>query len=101
MGESSAGSVIESTDAESGSAMQRVTRFAVGGVLGGVLGATTAVLVTELIKRILAVVSRQETWVLLTVPLLGVGLAVLVLHGYGCGEAVQTLAPKPKGRTYV
>lgn len=92
--------MIDSTDDESGTVMQRVARFAVGGVLGGVLGATTAVLVTELIKRILAVVSRQETWILLTVPLLGVGLAVLILHGYGCGEAAQTLGPKPNGRAY-
>jgi H+/Cl- antiporter ClcA len=101
MRESPIGSVIESSDAEPGTVVRRVARFAVGGVLGGVLGATTAVLVTELIKRILAVVSRQETWVLLSVPLLGVALAVLVLHGYGCGEAVQTIAPKPTGRAYV
>jgi hypothetical protein len=31
-----------------------------GGLLGGMAGAATAVLVTELIKRILAVVSSQD-----------------------------------------
>ncbi len=64
------------------------------------VGAGSAVLVTEAIKRILAVVSRQDTWVLIVVPLIGVALAVLVLHGYGCGEAAQTIGPKPTGRVY-
>jgi CIC family chloride channel protein len=64
-----------------------------GGVLGGLAGATTAVLVTELIKRILAVVSSQDLWALLGLPLLGLALAVLILQGYDHGKALQTLAP--------
>ena len=45
-----------------------------GGLLGGMAGAATAVLATELIKRILAVVSigRTSGW-LIVVPLVGVG----------------------------
>ena len=42
-----------------------VTTSALGGLLGGLAGAATAVLVTELIKRILAVVSSQDIWVLI------------------------------------
>jgi chloride channel protein, CIC family len=70
----------------------------IGGSIGAVVGAASAVLVTESIKRILAVVSRQDTWLLIVIPLLGVAVAVLVLHGYGCGEAAQTVTPKPIGR---
>ena len=56
-----------------------------GGLLGGMAGAATAVLVTELIKRILAVVSSQAIWGLIVVPLVGLAIAVLVLQGYGHG----------------
>ena len=66
-----------------------------GGLLGGMAGAATAVLVTELIKRILAVVSSQDIWGLIVVPLVGLAIAVLVLQGYGHGKALQTLAPEP------
>jgi chloride channel protein, CIC family len=66
-----------------------------GGLLGGMAGAATAVLVTEFIKRILAVVSSQDLWGLIVVPLVGLAIAVLVLQGYGRGKALQTLAPEP------
>jgi CIC family chloride channel protein len=66
-----------------------------GGLLGGMAGTATAVLVTELIKRILAVVSSQDLWGLIVVPLVGLAMAVLVLQGYGHGKALQTLAPEP------
>ncbi len=66
---------------------------AAGGLLGGLVGATFAVLVTEVIKRTLAVVTRQDTWVLIVVPLIGISLAVIVLHVIGCGAGVQTLEP--------
>jgi chloride channel protein, CIC family len=66
---------------------------ATGGLLGGLAGAATAVLVTELIKAILAVVSRQATWVIIVVPLVGLVASVVILHGYHRGEALQTLSP--------
>jgi CIC family chloride channel protein len=65
----------------------------IGGLLGGLAGAGAAVLVTELIKWTLAVVSDQSTWMLLALPLVGVSLAVFVLHGVGKGEAAQRLLP--------
>ena len=77
--------------------LDRVTLSVGGGVIGALAGATAAVLTTELIKRILAVITRQETWVILTVPLVGVAIAVAILHGLAEGEAVQRLdRPKPK-----
>ena len=66
-----------------------------GGLLGGLAGAATGVLVTDLIKRILAVVSSQALWVLIVMPLVGLTLAVLILQKYHHGEALQTLAPEP------
>ena len=71
-----------------------VATYAVGGVLGGLAGAATAVLVTQAIKALLAVVTRQETWVTIVIPLLGLGLSVLVLNGYRRGAALQRLTPE-------
>ena len=63
-------------------------------MLGGLVGATTAVLVTQVIKALLAVVTRQETWVTIVVPLVGLGLSVLILNGYRRGAALQRLTPE-------
>ena len=71
-----------------------VATYAVGGVVGGLVGATTAVLVTQVIKALLAVVTRQETWVTIVIPLVGLGLSVLVLNGYRRGAALQRLTPE-------
>jgi H+/Cl- antiporter ClcA len=38
--------------------------------------------VTEILKKILGVVSRQATWVLILMPLLGLALSVLILYGF-------------------
>jgi len=78
---------------EPGSRSGLVATYALGGVLGGLVGATTAVLVTQVIKTILAVVTRQQTWVMIVVPLVGLTLSVLVLNGYRRGAALQTLTP--------
>jgi H+/Cl- antiporter ClcA len=64
-------------------------------MLGGLAGAAAAVLVTVLIKRLLAVVSSQDIWGLIVMPLVGLAIAVLVLQGYGHGKALQTLIPEP------
>ena len=54
-----------------------------GGVLGGLLGAAVVIGFTEILKGMLAVVSGQQTWVLVLAPLIGLALSVLVLYGFG------------------
>jgi chloride channel protein, CIC family len=71
---------------------RRVAYAAAGGVVGGLVGATFAVLVTDLIKRCLGVVSRQELWVLVAAPIVGIAVAVVVLHRVG-GEAAPDFDP--------
>ncbi|MEX0271092.1 chloride channel protein [Leptolyngbyaceae cyanobacterium UHCC 1019] len=68
--------------------------WAVGGLLGGLVGSLAAVLLTESIKSLLATVSGLSTVWLLLLPLLGVTLAVLILHGLDDGKAVQALVPR-------
>jgi H+/Cl- antiporter ClcA len=51
-------------------------------------------MLTQTIKQILDVVSGLSNLWLLLLPLLGVTLAVLVLHGLGKGDAVQTLVSR-------
>lgn len=70
-----------------------ISRWGMGALLGGLAGAFAAVLATQLIKEILDVVSRRGTGMLLLLPLFGVVLATLVLHGVAQGEAVQRRAP--------
>ncbi len=72
----------------------RVSTWTVGGLLGGLVGSLTAVMLTQAIKQILDFVSGLGTLWLLLLPLLGVTLAVLVLFGLGKGTPVQTLAPQ-------
>lgn len=74
--------------------LTNIALWGVGGLLGGVAGSLAAVLLTSLIKQILDTASRLDPVWLLLLPLLGVTLAVLVLHGLGQGKAVQTIAPR-------
>jgi chloride channel protein, CIC family len=76
------------------SLLTRINIWAVGGLIGGLLGSLTAVMLTQAIKTILDFVSGLGTLWLLLLPLLGVALAVLVLFGLGKGTSVQTLVPR-------
>jgi len=67
----------------------------VGGLLGGLAGATVAVVITQLIKEILAVVSRQDTWALLALPLLGLAVSAFVLHGVSKDKSVEPWREAP------
>ena len=71
---------------------------AVGGVVGGLLGALFAAGTTQIIKSILAVVTRQDRWVLIVMPLVGVTIAVLLLQFVGHGAGVQRLPRNDRPR---
>jgi hypothetical protein len=75
-----------------------VARYTLGSLFGAALGGVFVIGVTSIIKAMLAVVSRQETWVLIALPVAAVAAATAVLHGIGRGEAAQRLTPTPPMR---
>jgi chloride channel protein, CIC family len=62
---------------------------ALGGVMGGIVAAALVVGFTEILKGLLAIVSRQPTWALIVTPLLGLALSVLVLYGFGLSSDTE------------
>lgn len=60
-----------------------------GAVFGGSIAALLVVGFTVMLKATLAVVSRQNVWVLILVPLLGLMLSVLVLYRFGLSTEEQ------------
>ncbi len=72
-----------------------VPRYVLGALLGGTLGAVVIAAITTLIKEVLAVVSRQDTWVIIALPVIALGAATFVLHVVGCDQAVLGRAPQP------
>ncbi|MFN7896121.1 MAG: chloride channel protein [Cyanobacteriota bacterium] len=71
-----------------------IAAWAAAGLLGGLIGCLAAVALTELIKLSLAAAAGLGPAGLRLLPLLGVGLAVLILFGLGRGQSVQTIAPR-------
>jgi chloride channel protein, CIC family len=67
-----------------------------GAVLGGLAGGLVVVGVTLVLKAGMDFASGQDTWYAVVVPLLGLAVAVLVLHGYGKGPE----AGAPAWRTF-
>jgi H+/Cl- antiporter ClcA len=67
-----------------------------GGLLGGLLGGALVVGVTQVLKEMVAFVSRQATWVLVVVPLLGLALTFFLL--YGVGLSADEAAPAEPSR---
>jgi H+/Cl- antiporter ClcA len=61
-----------------------------GGVFGGTAAALLVVVVTQMIKAMLAVVTRQDPWVLIVVPQIGLALSVLLLYGLGLSSETQS-----------
>lgn len=66
-----------------------------GAVLGGSIAALLVVGFTEILKTVLAVVSRQNIWVLILAPLLGLVLSVLALFRLGISSEEQS-SHRPK-----
>jgi len=68
----------------------------VGALLGGSVAAVLVVSVTELIKWMLAVVYRQNTWLLIVLPQVGLALSVLVLYGFGLSSEQAQNSKRPR-----
>jgi H+/Cl- antiporter ClcA len=78
--------------------LSTIATSALGGVLGGSLAAALVIGFTEILKLMLAVVSRQHTWVIILVPLVGLALSVLVLYGFGLSSDSESFdSPKWAG----
>ncbi len=78
------------------SRVSSVATSALGGLVGGLVGGFFVVGVTLILKAGLEFVSSLDTWLLIAVPLVGVALAVLVLHGFGLSEDAETGAGGPR-----
>lgn len=71
---------------------------ALGGLVGGVVGALFVVGITSILKGGMDFVSAQATWVLVVAPVVGLALAMLVLQGIGRTErAADATAPRRAG----
>jgi chloride channel protein, CIC family len=75
------------------SGLARVATFALGGIVGGLVGGFVVVGMTLVLKTGMEFVADQATWILLVVPLLGLALAALVLQGIGRSEGERRAAP--------
>src|SRR5215469_8310544 len=75
---------------EASSLLARIAVSTFGGLLGGSVAALLVVGFTEMLKAMLAVVSRQNNWVLIFAPLVGLALSVLVLYRLGLSEEQGT-----------
>jgi CIC family chloride channel protein len=89
--------VGETPSATAGSRWSRLSTAGLGGLLGGLVGGFVVVGVTLGLKAGLDLVSAQDTWLIIAVPLVGLALAVLVLQVYGRSEGAQTDATPPPG----
>ncbi len=74
----------------------RVATHAAGGVVGGVVGGLLVVAVVCLLKLMLEIVSAQDTWVLIVMPVIGLALASLLLNGFGRRAPATTDDSRPR-----
>ena len=71
--------------------LSTLANSALGGLLGGSVAAALVIGFTEVLKLMLGILSGQDTWVIILVPLLGLALSVLVLYGFGLSSETQSL----------
>jgi H+/Cl- antiporter ClcA len=60
-----------------------VATWVVGGLIGGLVGGFSVVGITLVLKAGINLVSAQASWILILVPLIGLGLTTLLLYGIG------------------
>jgi chloride channel protein, CIC family len=76
--------------------LSRVGTAGFGALLGGLVGGFLVVGVTLLLKAGMDFVSAQSTSVVVAVPLVGLAVAVLVLHGFGLDAIPPAEGPQEK-----
>ena len=81
-----------SSSAGAGARWSSVGNAAFGALLGGLVGGLLVVGVTLVLKAGMDFVAVQDTWFIIVAPLVGLSVAVLVLHGIG------TSATSPDGQ---
>lgn len=64
-----------------------------GSLLGALIGGAFVVIVTLVLKASMDFLALQSTWILIVVPLVGLTLATLALHGLGRSEAAGRTSP--------
>jgi chloride channel protein, CIC family len=64
-----------------------------GGLLGALIGGAFVVVVTLALKASMDFLALQSTWILIVVPLVGLTLAALALHGLGRREGSEHASP--------
>jgi len=86
------------SSAEGSSLLSTVVVSTLGATLGGLVAALLIVAFTEMLKAMLAVVSRQNVGLVVLVPLLGLLLSVLILYRLGWGEEQSSQRPRWGGQ---
>src|SRR5262249_48239320 len=73
-----------------------------GAVVGGSIASLLVVGFIEVLKALLTVVSKQNNWVIILAPLIGLALSVLVLYGLGLSKGQSSRGPRwaAKWRTF-
>jgi CIC family chloride channel protein len=82
------------SSAGAGARLTSIATAGLGALLGGLGGGFLVVGVTLVLKMGMDFVSAQSTWVVVVVPLLGLGVAALVLHGYGTNATPPVDGPQ-------
>src|SRR3954462_15588346 len=78
-----------------GNRWSRIGTAVLGAFLGGVIGGFLVVAVTLVLKAGMDFGAGQNLWYVVLVPMLGLAVATLVLHGYGRGAAGEHPPPNP------
>ncbi|HSY39269.1 MAG TPA: chloride channel protein, partial [Polyangia bacterium] len=89
-----------SSSAGAGARLSRIGIAAFGALLGGVVGGLFVVGVTLALKAGMDFVARQDTWVIIVAPLIGLSVAVLVLYGIGTSATTSAGQKAHAWRTF-
>lgn len=81
---------------EEGASWPRIATYVAGGLVGGVVGGLLVVIVVSALKVMLEIVSAQDTWVLIVLPVIGLAIASLLLNGFGRREPSTSGGNRPR-----